>query len=287
MKSKVLLLCITTLLTCIVCAFAYDQSPSKNTAKSVSIIAHRGASTYAPEHTIAAYELAKKMGSDYIEIDLQSTKDGHLVAMHDLTVNRTTNGFGFVKNLTLEDIKKLNAGSTFNKRYPHLAKPLYTKQKVPTIDEIFQHFGNDVQYYIETKSPQYGVKMEQKLLSKLKQYDIDQDRVMIQSFSKKSLQTLHKLDPKLKLVQLIKYARHAKISDKQIQELQTYAVGIGPNASSLNPTYIQRLREHHFDIHPYTVNEEKDMEKLIRWGVTGMFTNTPDVLYRVLYHGSD
>ncbi|MBM7703141.1 glycerophosphodiester phosphodiesterase [Metabacillus iocasae] len=284
MRRNVLYLCIIILLTTIVCAFTYDDSSIQNKQNHVSIIAHRGASAYAPEHTIAAYELAKEMGSDYIEIDLQLTKDGHLVAMHDVTVNRTTNGFGFVKNLTLKDIKKLNAGSTFNKRYPDLAKPLYNKQKVPTIDEIFQHFGNDVHYYIETKSPQYGVGIEQKLFNKFKQYNIDTERVIVQSFSKKSLKTLHKLDSKLKLVQLIKYARHAKISAQQIQELKTYASGVGPNASSLNPTYIQHIRKHQLDVHPYTVNSKKEMKRLIDWGVTGMFTNTPDLLYRMLHN---
>ncbi len=76
-------------------------------------IAHRGASGYAPEHTIAAYTLGQQLKGDFIEIDLQMTKDGHLVAMHDETVNRTTNGTGLVKEYTLEEIKQLNAGSFF------------------------------------------------------------------------------------------------------------------------------------------------------------------------------
>ena len=72
---------------------------------------HIEASAYAPEHTIAAYKLGQQLKGDYIEIDLQMTKDGHLVAMHDETVNRTTNGTGLVKEHTLEEIKRLNAGS--------------------------------------------------------------------------------------------------------------------------------------------------------------------------------
>lgn len=81
-----------------------------NQSNHIKNIAHRGASAYAPEHTIQAYTLGQQLKGDYIEIDLQMTKDGHLVAMHDETVNRTTNGTDLVKEHTLEEIKQLNAG---------------------------------------------------------------------------------------------------------------------------------------------------------------------------------
>jgi len=81
-------------------------------------VAHRGASGYAPEHTLLSYELGESMKGDYIEIDLQMTKDGELIAMHDETLDRTTNGTGLVKDYTLEEIKQLDAGSWFNEKYP-------------------------------------------------------------------------------------------------------------------------------------------------------------------------
>ena len=83
------------------------------------LIAHRGASAYTPEHTILAYEAAKQAGATYIEIDLQMTKDGVLVAMHDEKVDRTTDGNGFVKEYTLEELKQLNAGQSFNRQMKH------------------------------------------------------------------------------------------------------------------------------------------------------------------------
>lgn len=89
-----------------------------NTLNHIKNIAHRGASAYAPEHTIVAYTLGQQLKGDYIEIDLQMTKDGHLIAMHDETLNRTTNGVGLVKEHTLEEIKKLNAGSFSIKSIP-------------------------------------------------------------------------------------------------------------------------------------------------------------------------
>ncbi|PGM95027.1 glycerophosphodiester phosphodiesterase, partial [Bacillus cereus] len=135
-----------------------------NQSNHIKNIAHRGASAYAPEHTIAAYKLGQQMNGDYIEIDLQMTKDGHLVAMHDETLNRTTNGTGLVKEHTLEEIKQLNAGSFFNEKYPNLAKKEFENAKVPTLKEIIETFGHNANYYIETKSPDEYLGMKEKLL---------------------------------------------------------------------------------------------------------------------------
>ncbi|MEB9303030.1 glycerophosphodiester phosphodiesterase family protein, partial [Bacillus cereus] len=108
-----------------------------NTNKFLNI-AHRGASGHAPEHTFASYDLVKKMKADYLELDIQLTKDSQLIAMHDTAVDRTTNGTGEVRDKTLSEIKSLDAGSWFNKAYPEKAKQEYVGQKVPTLEEIFQ-----------------------------------------------------------------------------------------------------------------------------------------------------
>lgn len=92
-----------------------------------------------------------ELGASYIEIDLQRTKDGHLVAMHDETVDRTTNGSGRVEDYTLAELKKLDAGSSFNEQNPQLAKDSYKGATVPTLDEILTRYGTDANYYIETK----------------------------------------------------------------------------------------------------------------------------------------
>ena len=96
-----------------------NQQIGKNlTGEAHTTIAHRGASGYAPEHTFNSYDKShRELGASYIEIDLQRTKDGHLVAMHDETVDRTTNGHGRVEDYTLDELKKLDAGSWFNKQH--------------------------------------------------------------------------------------------------------------------------------------------------------------------------
>ncbi|MFC7395333.1 glycerophosphodiester phosphodiesterase [Scopulibacillus cellulosilyticus] len=250
-------------------------------------ISHRGASGYAPEHTIASYKLAKKLKGDYIEIDLQMTKDGRLVAMHDETLDRTTNGSGLVKDYTLDDIKKLDAGTWFNKKYPEKANPNYVGLKVPTLGEIIQTFGRSANYYIETKSPDVYPGMEEKLLNILNKYKLigpnsQSGKVIIQSFSKDSLLKIHSMDANIPLIQLLSYSQNAEISQNEINNIKKYAVGVGPNYQAINRGYVQKVRNNGLLIHPYTVNDKDDMKKLLDWGVTGMFTNYPDVLRNLI-----
>jgi glycerophosphoryl diester phosphodiesterase len=250
--------------------------------KDVLNVAHRGASGYAPEHTLTSYKMGEQMHGDYIEIDLQMTKDGQLIAMHDETLDRTTNGTGQVKDHTLAEIKQLDAGSWFNEKYPHMAKPEYAGLKVPTLDEVFQTFGKNANYYIETKSPEVYPGMEEALLEKVNKYGIDKDTLLVQSFSPASLMKMHDLDTSVKLVQLMEYTSPAAISDVDITAVKQYAIGIGPNSDMIDKEYVQKVVNSGLEIHPYTVNEKEEMQKLIDWGVTGMFTNFPDRLNEVL-----
>ncbi|GAA0615821.1 glycerophosphodiester phosphodiesterase [Virgibacillus siamensis] len=271
------------------------------------VIAHRGASGYAPENTFKAYNTAKSMNADYIEIDIHMTKDGKLVAIHDKKVNRTTNGTGKITNMTLDEIKKLDAGSWFNKKYPKKARDKYKGLKIPTLEGIFQHYGKNVNYYIETKSPEIYPGMVDKLIELLKKYDlIDKDpqtkNVIIQSFSPKSLKKVHRINPNIPLIQLLWYTPSKngdlkewkgvtpspnEIGPKIWKEINQYAVGIGSNVfykgkSVVGKQFVQQARNNKLLVHAYTINKKNRMEKLIKWGVTGMFTNYPDKLSNVL-----
>ena len=266
---------------------ANESKPGMNSSKLLNV-AHRGASGHAPEHTISSYRLGEEMKGDYIEVDLQMTKDGKLIAMHDETVDRTTNGTGLVKDYTLEQIKALDAGSWFNEKYPEKADPAYEGIQVPTLEEIIQTFGTGARYYIETKSPDVYPGMEEELLRILNKYNLTgvnerSSKVLIQSFSKESLLKMHNLNPNLPLIQLISYKEPASISEDELQELSEYAVGVGMSASKIDKTYVQNVRNAGLLIHPYTVNDKKEMKRLLDWGVTGMFTNYPDRLNDVLH----
>ncbi|MEW8970279.1 MAG: glycerophosphodiester phosphodiesterase [Mesobacillus sp.] len=238
------------------------------------IIAHRGASAYAPEHTLPAYDLAMDSGADYIEIDLQMTKDGELIALHDEQVDRTTNGSGIAKALTLNKIKALEAGSWFNEKQHQLADPAYEKVEIPTLDEIFQRYGRSANYYIETKSPG----MEEELINLLRKHSLVQSesKVIIQSFHSKSLRKIHKLEPGIPQVQLYRYSEKARLTDRELRLLKKYASGIGANFGSVDEDYIKKAHRHGLAVHLFTVNEDEDIQWAYEIGADGVFTDYPE-----------
>ncbi|MED1058318.1 glycerophosphodiester phosphodiesterase [Bacillus mycoides] len=281
--SIITIICFSIVISTFVFQQVNEQKYTKaiNQSNHIKNIAHRGASAYAPEHTLEAYQLGQQLKGDYIEIDLQMTKDGHLVAMHDETLNRTTNGTGFVKDHTLDEIKQLNAGSFFNKKYPNLAKKEFEDTKVPILEEIIETFGHNANYYIETKSPDEYPGMEEKLLEIINHYQIN-DKVIIQSFSEESLRKIHSSNDNIPLVQLLSYKKAVQLTDSEIEKYKTYCIGLGMNYKYIDVAYVKKIKNYGLEVHPFTVNNEKDMKKLLSWGVDGMFTNYPDRLHSVL-----
>ena len=258
-------------------------------------IGHRGASGLAPEHTFASYDLALKLGADYIEQDLQLTKDGVLVVMHDKTLNRTATApegvparfcRGPVSNRTLRQIKQCDVGSWFNEEYPEFAKSRYVGLKIPTLEQVFKRYGKETNYYIETKNPDAAPGMEEELLRLMREYELIRPaandwQVLIQSFSPESLQKIHRLRPSLPLIQLY-FAGSSKTVRSDLGAAKAYAVGIGPDQRDVDARLVSAAHRRCLAVHPYTVNETADMRALISLGVDGMFTNFPNRLDKVL-----
>lgn len=150
-------------------------------------IAHRGGRKYVPENTLEAFQKSIAEDVDWLEFDVQMTKDGVLVVIHDETVDRTTNGTGMVRDLTLEQIRALNAGQG---------------EKVPTFEEVVELAKNNgVKILPETKSAHLYPGMEEKMLQILEQANY-LDQTVIQSFESDSLDTLHRLNPQANLCAL-------------------------------------------------------------------------------------
>lgn len=251
------------------------------------IIAHRGSSALAPEHTMLAYEIAQQADATYIEIDLQMTKDGVLIAMHDEKVDRTTDGTGFVLSYTLEELKLLNAGKWFNIAYPDLANTEFDNLPVPSLEDIFSYFGDKVNYYIEMKSPKIYDGMEETLISLLHKYNLDQvkgkfPKVIIESFDEDSLAKVHKLEPKLPLIQLLSFREEAALSSEDYYRLNTFASGIGVNINAVNKDFIQEVQQNGLQVHLYSINNELDMKKALNLKANGIFTNNPDAMVKLL-----
>jgi glycerophosphoryl diester phosphodiesterase len=253
---------------------SHRAAPAFDLTEDFIIIAHRGASAYAPEHTLPAYDLAVRSGADYIEIDLQMTKDGELIALHDSEVDRTTNGSGLANAHTLDKIKSLESGSWFNEHYPELADPAYVNVEIPTLEEIFQRYGTAANYYIETKSPG----MEVKLINLLRKYSLvhSESKVIIQSFHSKSLRKIHKLEPGIPLVQLYRYSEKTILTDRELRSLKKYASGIGVNFGKVDEDYIKKANHHRLAVHLFTVNTDKDFQCAVEMGADGVFTDVPE-----------
>lgn len=249
------------------------------------VVAHRGASGHAPEHTFAAYDLALAMEAEYLEQDIAMTSDGVLVCLHDATLDRTARGpaencSGRVGSKTLAQLKTCDMGSWFNETYPQLARAEYVGQTIPTLEEVFRRYGRSVNYYIETKTLGTAQPMEAELLRLIETYGLREGavrrrQILVQSFSAASLQRMHELDAEMPLVHLLYGGRLA------LAGVADYVFGIGPPAGSTDAELVDLAHARGFAVHPYTVNEVPELERIGALCVDGMFTNFPD-RYRAL-----
>lgn len=289
-KRMFYLLCVfvifTSFNTSIVSASDFSSSKDKvneNVLDNNVSIAHRGASGYAPEHTFYAYDKShKELNADYIELDLQMTKDGNLIAMHDEDLERTTGHKGRVEDYTTKELKQMDVGSWFNKKHPKYAKKEYKGAQTPTLEEILDRYGDNANYYIETKSPDVYPGMEERLLHSLKKYNLLSDQklnkgqVVIQSFSQESLLKVANMNNQIPLVQLVDKDKLSTFTSKDLKFISSYAVGVGPDYSDLDKQMVQNLHNYNLKVHPYTVNTEKDMQQMLNIGVDGVFSNYID-----------
>jgi glycerophosphoryl diester phosphodiesterase len=270
---------------------AKPEKPDTRSASDVLVIAHRGASGLAPEHTVASYDLGESLGSDYLEQDAQITADGVLVSIHDTTLDRTARGpaqdcTGLVRTKTLEQLRRCDVGSWFNERFPDRARPEYVGLRIPTMSEVFERYGDDTNYHVEIKdnAPQ----TTRELLRLMDVHGLRGPahtdwRVLIQSFSPADLQLVRALDPALPTVQLLFGLPPAgPAQDTLLDGIATYADGIGPSSRGVDAALVEAAQERCLQVQPYTVDDPEQLRRLIDAGVDGIFTNRPDVMNDVL-----
>jgi glycerophosphoryl diester phosphodiesterase len=287
-------------LLAVLCASGAAQAAELEGGPVVNV-GHRGTAGLAPEHTIASYDLALENGADYIEQDLRMTSDGVLVVVHDEDLDRTTRGpaencTGPVGEKTLEQVKTCDVGSFFNERYPDFARDEYEGLKIPTLEEVFQRYGTETNYYIETRSSEAppgnpGIdassEMEEELLRLMDEYGLSEPaagswRVLIQSFVPASLEEIHAEDPSLPLVQLYSDEETGETLQADLEAAGGYAVGIGPSMDDVDRGLVESAHAGCLAVHPYTLLEKPDMREMIDLGVDGMFTDFPNRLEGVL-----
>ncbi|WP_437079513.1 glycerophosphodiester phosphodiesterase [Streptomyces sp. enrichment culture] len=257
------------------------------------VVAHRGASEDAPEHTLAAYRKAIEDGADALECDVRLTADGHLVCVHDRRVNRTSNGRGAVSALELSDLAALDFGSWKTRDAadgPRVEEPDWEHRpedreatSVLTLErllELVADAGRRVELAIETKHPtRWAGQVEERLLVLLKRFGLDapssreDSPVRVMSFSARSLHRVRAASPTLPTVYLMQFVT-PRLRDGRLPEGADIA---GPSIRILrsHPAYIERLKRTGRQVHVWTVNEPTDVDLCVSLGVDAIITNRP------------
>ncbi len=229
------------------------------------VIAHRGASGHAPENTLAAFRKAVVLGATFIETDLQLSRDARFVAIHDATVNRTTNGQGAVHDLTLAELRQLDAGSWFGSEF--------SGERIPTLEEILQFSKkNDVVFYLELK-PGGSWGGEHALIGALRESG-EIARAVVISFDPSMVLNLRKTEPTV-MTGLLYDGQIANPLDKAVEVGARQLVARG---DLVTPTLLSEARKKDLQVVCWTVNHPAHMRMLMAAGVAGIMSDYPDRL---------
>ncbi|MFD6192580.1 glycerophosphodiester phosphodiesterase family protein [Streptomyces sp. NPDC060275] len=258
----------------------------------IQVVAHRGASEEAPEHTLAAYRKAIEDGADALECDVRLTADGHLVCVHDWRVNRTSNGRGAVSALELADLAALDFGARRTREFwrtrdeqPDWEHRPEDREEtsVLTLERLLQlvaDAGRRVELAIETKHPtRWAGQVEERLLLLLKRFGLDapdsaeESPVRVMSFSARSLHRVRAASPTLPPVYLMQFVS-PRLRDGRLPAGVRIA---GPSMRIVrnHPAYIERLKRAGHQVHVWTVNETSDVDLCSDLGVDAIITNRP------------
>jgi len=249
------------------------------------VMAHRGASGLAPENTLVAFRKALEAGADVLELDVHATEDGQVVVIHDETVDRTTDGTGLVKDFTLEELKRLDAGYRFTPdggaTYPYRGQGI----AIPTLEEVLAAFP---QARINVEIKQLDPPIEDRLWALIEGMGAE-DRVLVISFDDEAIARFRKLAPGVA----------TGAAEGEIREFVTYltlrmAPFYAPKADAfqvpewygehhiVTRAFVDAAHSKNVKVHVWTVNEKEDMRRLLELGVDGIITDYPDRLVEVM-----
>ncbi len=237
------------------------------TTPTVMVIAHRGASSYGPENTLAAFDLALQMEVRHIELDVDVTSDGHIVVIHDDTVDRTTNGSGAVTRHTLAALRALDAGSWFGTQF--------AGERIPTFDEVLARYKGRAHIHTEIKG--HSPSLSQRTADVIRTHGME-GQVTMTSFQKVRLEEMRAYAPELPTGWLVR-----EVSDTTI--VQAHAMGLTqlcPPAQAVTPALVRRLHAEGFVARAWGVTTEELMQQVVQAGADGMTINFPDKLIAYL-----
>jgi len=247
----------------------------------IRVIAHRGASGQAPENTLAAFQKAIELGANYVELDVHLSKDGEVIVIHDATLDRTTNGIGKVNEKSLAELQQLNASKLFAEKYPD--------ERIPLLDEALKLTKSKAILLIEIKADAEGKPypgIEEKVLSIIKAHQAEV-WCEIQSFYDFSVNNWLQLNSGIPVHKLLVgrlqplYIDH-KIKFGRVLKRNENANGINPYKAFAKRKFIRKIHNHGHVSYVWTVNEEKDLRKILKRKPEGIITNYPDRLLKLL-----
>jgi glycerophosphoryl diester phosphodiesterase len=230
------------------------------------IFGHRGACAHAPENTLASFRLAVEEGADFIELDAKLSKDNQVMVIHDPTVDRTTNGKGKVNELSLTELKTLDAGSHFDTKF--------ASEKIPTLDEVFKAVGQKI--YVNVELTNYSSKNDNliALVAEVVKANQMEERVIFSSFLPKNLVNIHRLVPQAPTAILCLSGLYGLLS-RSFLMLGTSPAMVHPYLMDTTAALVKREHRRGRRVHVWTVNEKSDIDHMIEIGVDGIFTDNP------------
>lgn len=292
MKSRRLrVIAIVILLSLVLLLILLPGAPDSAYYRGIDrplVIAHQGGDGIWPGDTMYAFEKAVEIGADVLEMDAHITEDGHIVLMHDEEVDRTTDGTGVIEEMTLDELKQLDAAYQWSnddgKTFPYRGQGIH----VPTLAEPFQKFPQ-MRYVIEIKLTQNPI--DQPLCDLIRQHNM-QDQVLIASFHDEAMQNFRAACPDVATSasrgEVTAFVLLGKVflSGFVIPQYESIQPPYDPEQSMNIPIMTKRfIREAHaknIAVEPWTVNDPDLMKQYIEWGVDGIITDRPDLMIEVL-----
>jgi len=242
--------------------------------RSPLIFAHRGASAHAPENTLSAFDLAIQLKADVIEFDAKLSADKQVVIIHDQTVNRTTDGAGYVGELPLAALKEFDASTHFSE-FPN-------KEHIPTLEEVIEAFRGKTLFNIELsnyKSPFDA--LPSKVAQMILHFGIV-DQVLVSSFHPLPLRKFHQLLPAVPIGFLAKRGISGFLSRSSFGKVLVSYLAIHPEKNDVSPNLVKTAQQSGFRVHPFLVNEHDELAKLFAVGIDGVITDYPSLARQVL-----
>jgi glycerophosphoryl diester phosphodiesterase len=233
---------------------------------SPMVFGHRGACALAPENTIPSFELAIEQGADAIELDVKLTADNQAVVIHDETVERTTDGKGFVNQLSLSEIKKLDAGKFFNEKFAGV--------RIPTLSEVFESLGKRILIDVELTNYFSPTDDLIPIVAAIVKNHQMQTQVFFSSFLPQNLDQIRQLLPHTPAALLCQGGSQGILA-RSAEFLNTSPELIHPNLSDVNQQFVKIEHERGRRINVYTVNKDADILRMRDLGVDGIFTDNP------------